>query len=905
MSAALPALQLDLSPIDAIGTGWHAQLGAGNADLGRLHVGPTTFAHRIGVLIGHPLSPALQGERIATVVRILEALDDGQQWYSETRAADPFGAAQWLVNAHDTLRSAGWNGTVLTASPRLAAIAALRDGTGDLALPQGLPDVLHQLRFVLQQRAPVVPLEIHLDTPRTAFSPLLRSIFEQLEAHGNSVHEPPPLAPSAPADTDLGRLQRALLDEGRATLTSDGTLRILQGEGPWESAAMATALLDDQAVWLLSGEDALIDRVRTRYDRPCLGVGAASRWRPALQVLPLALALQTGPQDPQTALELLTLPVCPIPGEIRRALVKALSNQPAVGSPMWIEALDKSLSAYVESYPSTDAEKLRARITTLFPTDPAKTATAAELGVVVQEVAGWARAKGAMDDNALLLSASSIAADLARGLARLPTDRPLTRLEIAQLHDLALGDGVATEAEAQAGAPALVGVPEAVPHGCRDLVWFGLVAGNAEQGRDIAWTPKEREEIEGAGAQLPAEGERRDQEQLSWLRAVLAPSTSLVLVTWESAGAEAAEPHPLLDLWATRVEGDGLEDITLTAADFLTQEDDERVRSIEPARDILPRGTWRLGEDVISTERIWSASSIEKLITCPLGWTLRYPAGLRPGAADALPGLSSLAGTFAHELFATVLFESEPGWENLTSEHAQERLLTLFDARVAVEAGPLTLPTNQAYSHRLRRQLGHAIATLVQQLKAGRWTPEAPEKDLTELAGRFAGQRMAGSIDLLVRRDDGKRGVIDFKLGGRKYRAGSLKDGTSIQLAVYAKAAASSPSTMPPVAYFILQDGELLTTDTTAFPDATTIPGPGPGETHLLAERAWRWSAGAMRKGVIVARGGHIVDALEGDELAESVGSTPPDNPWAGEEPSCRFCDAQRLCEFVLQGGAQ
>ncbi len=905
MPSATPPLHLDLSPHDAVGTGWHVEVGEDTADLGRLHVGPTAFAHRLGVLFGHPLTPVLQGERIAAAVRILEALDDGHQWYSKTRAADPFGAAQWLVRAHDELRTLGWNGEAIDATPRLAAISALRTGVDGLTLPPGLPDVLHGLVAAIDGRRCGIPLDIHLDVPRDTLSPMLRSLIAALEAHGHAVTEPPSLTASAPEDSDLGRLQRALLGHDKATLSGDGSVRILRGEGPWEAAALATALLGDDATWLLSGEDALLDRVRSRFDRPRMGVGAASRWRPALQVLPLTLALQTGPQDPQTALELLTLPVCPVPAPIRRALVRALSNQPAVGSPGWVEALETSLSAYVEKYPDTNADKIGQRIATLLPTAPTSTVTTAELLVVIQEVARWARGRGARDEDGLLLAASSVATDLARSVARLPADRPLDRLQIAQLHDLALGDGIATEVEAEAGAPPVAGSPETIPRGCRDLVWFGLVAGNAELGRSTAWTPAERHELEGADTYVPREGERRAQEQATWLRAVLAPSASLTLVAWESAGAEAAEPHPLLDLWSTRIEGEGLAAITTTGAAFLAGDEDTKVRSIEPTKGIQPRGTWRLGEGVVSTERRWSASSIDKLVTCPLSWTLRYAANLAPGAADALPKLRSMAGTFGHALFATVLFEDEPGWDALEPEIATQRLHALFDARVATEAAPLALPANRAYTRRLRRQLGHAIATLVRQLRAGGWKPEAAERDVTELGGTFAGQPLSGSIDLLVRREDGKRGVVDLKLGGGRYRTESLEAGTSIQLAVYAKAANEGAPPLPPVAYFILEDGELITTDTKAFPAASAVKGSGPDETLRDAERAWKWWGQAVRGGFVVARGDHLADALEGDELAKAVGSAPPDHPWTKVKPSCRFCDAKRLCEFSLEGGAQ
>lgn len=904
MTDSFTVLHLELAPTDAVGTVWHAELGRGGADLGRIRVGPTAFAHRVGMLLGHPLAVAPPGERVAAAVRILAALDDGGQWFSATREADPLGAALWMVQAHDALRNLGWDGSAVVSSPRLAALFALRRGAGGVFLPPGLPDVLHGLVEILARRAPSVRFDVHLGVGRAFFSPLMRALLSSLEARDHRVVEAPTLGPCAPADSDLGRLQRALLGGAAATLAGDGTLRILQGETPWEAAALATALLDDRATWLVSGDEAVLDCVRSRFDRPRLAGGAASRWRPALQVLPLALALQVGPQDPQTALELLTLPVCPVPGAVRRGLISALGDQPAIGSPRWSEALAQGLEKHAGRYPDADIDTIANRIGLLFPVDPPRSVPASELLIVVEAVTAWARHRGARDGDALLLAASSVGSDLTRSLRQLPADHPLDRLQIGQFHDLAVGDGLGTGLEAEQGAPSVARAPETVCPGTSDLVWYGLVAGNAEAGRPIDWTDAERDGLAEAGADLPPDGALREQEQHAWLQAVLAPSVSLSLVTWESAGAEASEPHPLLDLWATRLRGDGLRGIVTTAASVLSRPDGELAAPVAFAAEVTPRGAWRVLPGAIATKRTWSASSIEKLITCPLSWVLAYAANLRPGTTAALPDLRSLAGTFGHALFATLLFEDSPGWAALTPETARERLHALFDARVATEAAPLTLPAQRAYAGRLRRQLGEAIAALVDRLKAGGWRPEAAERSIGELGGTFAGQPLAGSIDLLVHRDDGRRGVVDLKLGGGGYRRGSLKKGTSVQLAVYARAASAGASPVPPVAYFILEDGELISTDSSAFPGAGVVDGPGPAETLLDAERAWRWWGAAVRGGLVIARGEHLETEDVAGELTDVAGGEPPDHPWAREEPSCRFCDARRLCTFSLEGGA-
>src|SRR5690606_28351135 len=147
-------------------------------------------------------------------------------------------------------------------------------------------------------------------------------------------------------------------------------------------------------LWVVTAEAALLDRVRASFDRPSLGRSDPSPYRPALQALPLALAMQVAPQSPQTALELLTLPISPIPGPLRRGLVRALAAQPAVHSPAWDEASRQGLEALAELNPDRDQNGVRERLETIFPTDPAERVTASRAAAVADVIAAWARARG-------------------------------------------------------------------------------------------------------------------------------------------------------------------------------------------------------------------------------------------------------------------------------------------------------------------------------------------------------------------------------------------------------------------------------------------------------------------------------------------------------------------------------
>ena len=893
-------LHLRVLPSDGAATAWHAEarMEGEPAQCGHLPVGPTELAHRVAGVVGAPLSVASTSARVAAVDQCLAAADDGQQWYSETRKADPLGAARALLSVLDDLVSMGWQGTPLVGTPQLAVVSWL----ADQGVPPGLPQEVARLAKAVDERAPAVSLALRLSSPRAHFDAVTRRLFCALEAQGAAVVEPTALAPAAPADTDLGRLQRALLGQGsRPCLEGDGTLRILEGDGPWEAAALATALCPDEGVWLLSSEAHILDRARGQQDRPLFGQASASAFRPALQVLPLVLALQTSPQDPQAALDLLSLPVSPVPRRIAKDLVGALSRQPAVGSPQWRDTLEVSLARHLERYPDTHAERLRARLERFFPEAPPAALTAGHACSLSEAVAQWLRGRGAHDDDAVLLHASTVATELAQTLAQLPADHVLEPLELARLHTLAVGEGVVLESVAEAGAPASATAPDAVPLGVGRLTWFGVVAGAAEAARPRAWTATETDALQAAGVELPSPGAVRAHEQDAWVRAVLAPTDQLTVVRWASSGGKHVDPHAFFDLWETCLADGALRQVTTSGSKLRAQGRHAALEAVAAAASVVPTADWSVPAGSVSTSRAWSATSLETLLNCPLQWTLHYAAKVRPGDTAALPDLRTLSGTFGHSLFEQFLFSPSMDWDRLTPEAARAGLAALFDTRVALEAAPLTLPEHTGAARRLRGQLSEAAARLVSVLKAGSWRPAAPEKPLEDFKTRFDGEVLSGSIDLLLVDDQGNPGIVDLKLGGTRYRREILADGVAVQLALYAYAAAGGTPPLPPVAFFILEDGEMLTTDASAFPGATVVQGSSPGETWLNTERAWSWQSAAVRAGAVSARGKHVASPAP-ESTGAQVGRPPPDGPFLGKAASCRYCKAQRLCTFSRDG---
>ena len=216
------------------GTSWRQLLEPGEARAGFECVGPMGLARRMGRVLGVPARPAEAPRRLAALAKKLDQHDDGNRSYSASRKHDPFGVARFLLALRDALRMAGWDGRDLTGSPRLRNLAELeRLGT---QLPAGLPDVLADLVAALKGPLPF-PVRVQLAAPRPAFAPMVLALVDALAAAGAAVTDMAGESARASAETDLGRVQRALLVGGNPkdlpTLKGDGSLSCSKRTRRW------------------------------------------------------------------------------------------------------------------------------------------------------------------------------------------------------------------------------------------------------------------------------------------------------------------------------------------------------------------------------------------------------------------------------------------------------------------------------------------------------------------------------------------------------------------------------------------------------------------------------------------------------------------------------------------------
>jgi hypothetical protein len=482
-------------------------------------------------------------------------------------------------------------------------------------------------------------------------------------------------------------------------------------------------------------------------------------------------------------------------------------------------------------------------------------------------------------------------------LADQPVGTRLTPVQLEQLHDIAVGDGLAgAGVSGEAGRPATALNAGAVQPGVRDVVWWGFLGGDAGPAPE-PWTAAERAGLETCGVRVPQPGARREAEARGWRQPVLAASERVVLVRWRLEGTERTVPHPLADVIAARFEHSlapctvASEAVLMRAAHRLGVALSDR----SPAPEVTPRAVFHIPPETISTDRL-SPSSLEKLFGCPIAWVLEYGAGLRRRGMARIPSGSRLLGTFAHAILEDLVH----GPEKLvlatgTAEEAALWAGRAFDARVATEAAPLVAHGAEIERHRARDVVCEAARSLFDALQGGGWSVRGTEE---KLAGRFEGADLAGSADLVLEKK-GRPAVLDLKLAKAKYFREKLESGEALQIALYADLVRDD-GPIPPTGYFLIGQGEIYTVDAEAFPEARKLTGPSMQETLDGARQALRFWRKALAAGVVASRHEDLREDAE-LEAGEAAGAAVPVSGPGAIDPPCRFCEYDALCNVQLQ----
>jgi hypothetical protein len=814
-------------------------------------------------------------------------------YFAQAYREDPTGTAAQLLKLRDELVDAGWDGAPLTGAERLVTLSRLW-ALQDPPPPAGRADRLVSVEAELGRVtcAPYIALDLVESTE--LWPGRWRRVFARLAALGTRLGSAQPVWARPSGESDLARFQHALFGEAQdksRPLAGDGSLILLRGATSSllaePTAALLAADVAPSTVLVRGADEGSLDAALARQGLARQGMRESSRWRPALQVLRLALSVAFVPRDPQRVLELVTLTSGPFAGRAGHLLAAALCDRPGLGNASWRKAKAEL------------AEEQRARVELWLESPRLALAGAPREALleVAERVLDWLTRRSLARPEPSWLSATMQAQAFVEAL-RMDPRAQLDRAAVEQLlQDLTEERATGAGATEEAGRLDHVESPERLLVSRERVVWWSFV-GEQSLPRP-SFRSQELEVLRRAGVPLldPTLTLRGRFEGLQ--RAVHAASRQLVLVLPERVAGVRCTPHPLLDELVGRLltREEGLSAVTLTVEE-LAQGSGIAARlprmPLEPAAFLpLPpaRRQWHIEPSLIRPRDAESASSLEKRIACPLSWTLHYQAGLRTASRGGIPSGPLFAGKLGHRLLEELHLAGQLSGSRDEVHRAAE---AMFDTLLETEGAVLLAQGASDERNQLRSELVASAVELSMLLQEAQLTVAGVEEPVV---GTIEGIPLTGNIDLLLRTQAGKEIVLDLKYGSKSY-SDKLKEGKAIQLAVYAEARrqTSGAETMPPAGYFSLKNHRLMATDAAVHFGRPAQAGPSMQQTWARAQNTLAAIARTFASGRVPVTGvqatldaGYLqVLGVETDQLAQHV-ELPA-------ESACQYCQFGGVC---------
>lgn len=861
--------------------------------------------------LGSAAADVSNAERSASLLPALRARHGA---WSESLDTDPLAVARSLLRLRDLLVDAGLDprGELAGLSPRLRELVEVTAG-----VPPGAPDRLRAVARALEEgaRTDLERLEVfdELASPG-ALSATWRRVLVGLRRGGVDVVAGAVV--EAPAQGDL-----AAARAGGFAPAGDGSLLLLRADCPEEAAIEVAAHL--AAVSSLSsspsgstlapaalviGGDAVLDGGLARMGMPTLGARGGRGDDGLLQVAPLVLALAWPERDPERAFELLTLASSPLRRAVSAPLARALTDQPAVDSDRWRDALAAALARL----PDDDARgRAQQRVAALFGSSGLDSDGAAAQGVadggaaaaaghesmplaILEQRLGIVRSWlfGRLkreDDPSRLRGALAQVAAISR-VARAFGAPTLSRVELMRTVEQATSSVRPLQPRASQAGLFRVADPAAVLAPVAHVVWWGFHSSSEPLPFSPALTADERAALADAGVELPDAGASAERRAAAFSRPLASASSSLVLVCpRRDEYGDDAHPHPLWDEIVARAGGHG--DVRKLEVRELPSTKALPKKHFRERKIAAPNRHWQFPAGVVRRPERESPSSRESLVGCSARAVFER-AGLR-SRARRLPEGSQLFGELAHDVIGGVL--SELRLRTLTPEEAAAMARSIFDERLPRLAAMLARPDEATARSRARELCARAAERLVDVLNERALGVIAVEQ---EIVRGVPGRQMVGRPDVVIgdttTLNPKNLVVLDLKSGGDRWRRRSLEGGLALQLVAYAGLLAREGEPWPGIGYFQIRSRRLLTTD-------PHLGGAQAIEPALTVEE----TAARLKK--ITARAEAAIE--QGRAEAPGVGKRLEDMHSHVEHgelviaPPCRHCRFAVLCGRALPGG--
>jgi ATP-dependent helicase/nuclease subunit B len=897
------------------------------ASSGEVKVGPfgtiSLLETRLG-LGGLTVHPAV---RINQYMHRMEACDSPDKWFHASFKADSWSTSRQMLYWRDELVEAGWDGAPIdSTSPRLHSLSELEQM--DIYLAKGRSDRMQEIFTRLESISSISISSVHLHEDYSLLPPFWKKLFDRLKKIGVYVEVIKPPAQSQKSSSNLKSVQKIL--DGQAASTplknDDNSLLMIKASEEWEAAEnlaiwLAADKKNNKDVTIICGSDTyILDQALERHGLPKLGNSDSSRWRSSLQVLPLVLANAWKPVDIYRLVELLSLPLAPIPIYASRRLLRALSKEPGVGGDAWNKALEVVGEEHKEKEEGRGAanrKKTPAEFVSRLDDILARDRYLPDSGIPedklkercqwVIELLGWR-----VEKEPFLVEAVSHCREMQR-LAE--GKRNIPRVAVERMLDSVIGTGgTAPDRFEQAASWKVVNQPGQITGPCGTIIWWNFI--DIDTGSAAYWSRSERADLLKYDIELEDSMTCRRRDANSWLHAFNCARDHFLVFYPQNKNGEAAYHHPFWDEIRTAAFKANSSVKGIDIDTFLIRE----------CHDINNKGSWKLAGRTITLKEIepkpikkavpahlipgkviglpasTSYSQMSTMIGCPLKWVLEYHAGLDLPDTQAIPSGNVMIGLFCHRIVHELYKRPVRQWN---PEAAAVRAGALYDSLVGSMASELLLEGKELENRRYRQSIIGAVRELVSNISKLGLVVESSEE---RLEGELRGIPFTGFADLILRDKKGNPFVLDLKWSGSsRYKKQEVEDGDALQLAAYAwLLKAADPKASVGTGYFMLAQGELLS-------DSGLLKDNALESEHTL-EAIWEMGVKSWDESIAALKGGRVdvpgvamqikvnSEGVLEKKIMEGLKSECAANGMLYQKPLCGFCDFTVLCGLSEAG---
>lgn len=727
-----------------------------------------------------------------------------------------------------------------------------------------------RLSAVMQALAAGQKLPDHhliIEDDRDAWPARWRSLLDEIRrCNPTSVleWEPAPLVAKAPSGCSLHALQSALLSDHIAAalpaVVADDTVRAVRSASAAVAAHITACVLKELPpenlahTVVVCADDltaAMIDGLLHSYGCPTMGIATSSQTSEILAVLPLAIEAIGIPADPRRVKEFLALEASPFPRSLRRLLLKAIDDIPAVGSPPWNRVLRRvaknwkkggRLARLVEDWIPRPRKWRRTR----------QVFEVAAVQDAVHRVAKWANRRRRQIER-------KMQAELAAGPLS-PAEQSARALrEISKAHYQCLRSRCkamlvllqASQASAEydhvdlmqlidtatAGSTPFAIHPETVgaPRRVRGFADVGEVLGHVA---NAVWVGPMRPPLPASiwphrdvAAMSAPHGISLDSSPRSLTALTRAETAGLchvaghLLVVCHPALAPNSRPHPLWALIAEMLWAGTPRPKTYSYAPPLI---DPSCATPAISPWIVNRQPLAVEHDPVGIQSITlpagvalqnrptvSHTDVRTRLSCPVAWTMHYGASIKKPVDAAPPNEAITKGTVGERVLNEVFTPTPPS----CLKDAQARLQAIWRRRLPRLDGAICLSEAIPQRAAFYRVLREALPVLQTLIDAGvTLSFSQPVNRLSAVGGgplQWQGQTPAGAIDVIGAATLAHGQVpivIDMKYGSIKKHEDALKSGCCSQLVLYSLfVGRRTPGTaVDAIGYLIISEGCLI-----------------------------------------------------------------------------------------------